>query len=165
MNVMLKTNRFGLIKFLLPFYCVLTFLFVMLVASYIIDYEAMKSQTFACVTLSALEGGFIIALLCLKFAGIKTYEFTPEQIIVYRNKKQIIRIDVDTLVCMKYNRFRFRCILYMAGGGFLAVGCWKLYLFLSNGSRVTLGIFQPKDIEKLRELYGELVQINDPIND
>lgn len=162
MDVTVKTNRFGIIKLLLPFYVVLTFFFVVFWACCIISYEDMKDETFACITLSSLEGVFIVLFLCLKFVNRKTYVFSKDGIAVYRRKNQIKQYDIDTVICLKYNRFRFSYIFYMMNGGMPDGGCWKLYVFLTNGSRITLDVFALKDVEKLKTLYGDLLQITDP---
>ncbi len=159
MGITLKTNRIGIIKVIMPLFIVLTIFFTLLIIAYLTHYEDMKNQTLACIVISSLEVFSIICISCTKFVCRKIYTFTPEQITVCYKKKQINQIDIDNIVFMKYNSFHARYIFTMLCGEVLDGGCWKLYINLANGNRIFLDIFDTKDIIKIKELYGGLVQI------
>ncbi len=159
MSVILKTNRLGIIKVLLPFFIVLSFFFVVLIGCYIFAYDAVKDQTFALVTLSGLEGIFVVGFLCAKFIRRRTYKFTENKISELKKGKQIEEIDIDNILSMKYKKFQFRYIFSIFFGELQAEGYWKLYLYMTNGNRITLDLFDIEDVKKLKNLYGDKIQI------
>ncbi len=159
MSVILKTNRLGIIKVLLPFFIVLSFFFVVLIGCYIFAYDAVKDQTFALVTLSGLEGIFVVGFLCAKFIRRRTYKFTENKISVLKKEKQIEEIDIDNILSMKYKKFQFRYIFSIFFGELQDGECWKLYLYMTNGNRITLDLFDIADVKKLKNLYGDKIQI------
>lgn len=160
MPIILKTNRLGIIKFLLPFFIVLSFFFVVLIGCYIFDYDAIKDQTFALVTFSSLEGIFVIGFLCVKFIKRRTYKFTDESIVVLKKGQAVKEIRIENILSLTYKKFKVRYVFSVFVGELQDGGCWKLYLDMANGSRITLDIFDVKDVQKLKDLYGDLVQIS-----
>lgn len=159
MELTLKTNRMGIIKFLMPIFAILSVFFTLMVIAYITHYEDMKEQTFAGITISALEFLFVVGFIVTKLIRRKTYTFTLDKIAVCRKNKQVNQISIDDIVYMKYVKFHFRYFLTIFTGELRDGGCWKLYVYLTNGNKITLDMFDDKDIKKIKELYGELVQI------
>ncbi|MDE7454705.1 MAG: hypothetical protein K2M64_02625, partial [Clostridia bacterium] len=160
-EIKLKTNRIGVIKFLLPIFIALTVFFTVVVTLYFVNYDTMKDDVDVIIAVSVMEIVFLIIILSLRFLFVKTYVFTRHTITVYRGKKAVEQYETDTIINLFYNRFRLRTLFGAMLGGMLDGGCWKLYARFTNGSRDSLGMFSVKDMEKLKGFYGDYFQIVD----
>ena len=159
MELKLKTNRLGIIKFLLPIYILFSLVFLLMLIVFTTHYEDVKDDTVMFIIICCAEMIFTIGIILTALIRKKTYICTENNIAVYSHNKLIKQFDIDYILRIQYRRFRWRYILTTFSGELMDGGCWKVYLYLSNGNKIVLDIFELKDVKKLKNLYGNLVQI------
>lgn len=159
MKLILKTNRNDFITFWIPF--LLVFVGILIAdLVYIYGFNGAE-RTFAdnvmIIICSVVLGIAIITMLLVKFVDRQKYIFTNENIRVFKRKNIVNELKVEDIVSIKYVRFIFRKHVY--GYGVLDGEDCGLYVGLKNGNLMILGRFSKRDAKKIKNLYGDLVEI------
>lgn len=162
MEIILKSNRKALLKLSITFVVILTICVIGCVLGYVLDKESTSDSLIGLCFCSVVDFGYIIALLILIFKKKPTYIFEEDKI-SYNKKGKVTVIKLEDVSSMIY---------YFAGfSDYIAslnpVISMKirhpsknLVVTDKNGKSHNLGFFEKKDVEKLKEIYGEMIQVN-----
>ena len=97
-----------------------------------------------------------IALVAKFSRGGDIYSFTKDEISMRNRGKTIEKIAISDIKCIRYYKFKFHYLL----GALPEFGCWKLHVWLNDGTYKELGLFAFKIVKSLQEqLYSDLITI------
>ena len=160
MQITLKTNRLGFIKIILPLFIAFLIMFLLSVISGVTyPEEQTRDDNVTLIVLGCEAALVLVVILLLAFLHRKKYVCTANNISVYSHNKLINQINIDDIIKIKYRKLRLSYIFALYDGEKFDGSCWRAYMYMKSGSRITLDIFDIKDAKKLKRLYGELVQI------
>lgn len=133
---------------------------IMLVCTYILDDENLKSDTSLVITFGIVWGlGLLVLLLC-KFCDRRMHIFSNDDIRVFEKKQLIDYINVNDIVEMKYIKCNIQYLWKRISGDSMSDGyACKMYVKMKQGNCYILGCFSTRDVKKIKKLYGDLVQI------
>ena len=102
----------------------------------------------------------IVVLLFAKFYKGKNYEFTENEIVCYKRKKQLNTIKISEIEKIEFYQYKWKYLLTIFLGEIPSGGCWSLHVSMKDGTKKVLRSFSRKEAELLKErLFGDLLTI------
>lgn len=161
-HICVKSNRSFFIKILVVFLAILS---VVVVAAVVL---VVCGKREGWLEVMAAFGVWIvlttIAILILKFYKGKWYEFSKNEIICYKRKKVIDRINVPDILQMIYEKFKLKQAASILLEGIVSeasdYAARHIHILMRDRTQKKLGSFSEKDVLMLKEnLYGDLIHI------
>jgi len=159
MSLKINSYRGFLIKIFLSFLIIIFVLTILMLCGFIYYPKDMKNTLPVLILFLALDIVLFIGIIVLKFYKGKSYIFTFNEISIYNKGKFIEKIVINEIESISYRSFKFRYLITIFFGELIEGGVWKLYIKLKNGNIKVLSLFSVADVKKIKDLYGEIVQI------
>jgi len=124
-------------------------------------YNHVEIGSAATVTVFGVVWGiYLLVMIVYKYWDRNTYIFTADTIQGFKGKKQLYRLNTKDITLIRYVRFDVRYAWKRIKGDPMLDGdACKLYVFMKNGNMFTLGPFSARDVKKIDNLYGDLLEI------
>ncbi len=157
MQLKLRSYRGFIIKFLIPFFVMFTLLTVIISICHILYPEDSEDILIYYIISGIMAAVMLCLILFVKFYNKTYYVFEKDKINVFNGKDFVAKIDIANIEKLVYHPFKFRDMVTIFYDERL--GVWKLHVLLKNGTRKSLAFFSIKDVKKIKEIYGDLVEI------
>lgn len=161
MQLQLKSYRGFILKLALIFLIVS---FLMIIGNFIYlsffpeDWEDMFMVGLFIIFIVLALTSFIVIIIARFYNGAN-YIFKTDSIHVYKGKKFKEKIDLENVETIYYHPFRFRYVVTIFGGELMDGGAWKLHVKFKDGTKKSLCFFSLKNVEQIKEIYGDLINI------
>ncbi len=160
MKLKLKTNRNDIIALWLPLFIVSAVVETLFLIQFFYYNVKDNGSEITLTVFGIFIVMFLVGILLYKFCDRKLHIFTNETIEVFAKHKQIYLINVEEIACIKYIRFNGRYMWKTISGDAMLDGdACKLYVYMKQGNCYVLGCFSRRDVKKIENLYGDLVDI------
>ena len=158
---MLKVNEYRgfIIKFIVFFIAILSIFLIVCGVSTIWD---KSNETLMCFFCAIIIDVLLICLaLLLKFCRGTFFTFTEDEICSYKKdgslQETIAKKDVESIIYFAFHYRYIGSVITLAGE--LPYGAWKLVIKLHDGNVRILKLIGLKDARKIKEFYGDIVEI------
>ena len=159
MKLEIKSYRGFIIKLLIPFIVAVTLCLILLIISVSCSLMDSKEGLYIIVFFGVFDCLLSVGVIVAKFYKGKHYIFDSEKIQAYKRGRLITEININDIETIIYHPYRFRYMITIFFGELRDGGAWKLHIKLKDGQKIALSCFGKKDVEKLKELYGGLIEI------
>ncbi len=158
MQIELESNRSFIIKALLPIFFIGCFMTIFCIFGILLDVFEIRDNIYLLFIFLGYDMFFFGIILFAKCFRYMSYKFSESEIAIYRRGKLIEKINILDIEEIHFYRWKFRYIITIYAGALNEGGCWKLHLWLKNGTKKELAFFSVKDANMLKEkLYNDLI--------
>ncbi len=160
MDLKIKSNR----KFLVKLFSVFDIIGMILLIAALICYFVLKRNNpsvkgflYVVIINSVSVALFTIGAIVSKFYHGKSYVFKTDEVQVFDRGKAKYTIYLTDVREAYFQPFKFKYFWE----GEMKNRVWKIHVILNDGSRKSLGFFDQNDIDRITNIYGDLIKTTD----